>query len=359
MALSTPSSVVSPAPSEKGVRRGADVPPALPRLVVPRGSSSAFREYSQHYELILGELFETTHASDPDAPVPASPPVPMPDLSVSDAYAKILVVREAVMLKINAGNIMRQDMERVFHDAMDDMRRLSRIARHRIWDEYCGVQLKYHAAQQQMNTYPNQVPLAVRNKCEEELEKALDQSLESLTIGEHGSLCEMQKLADEIGLPIRLPKAVSLKPREKLAADVNANGALEGDRVTFDYSPFTRNTRLFGWINQAKKILEENGDNVSHMDPSALAKIIKCESYGDPNAYNLYDSNARAGHPSKGLMQLIQPTFDEFSLTDHRDIWNPVDNIVAAYRYIQNRYHGLYNVPGLHASLMGKPYVGY
>ncbi|MBS2536874.1 transglycosylase SLT domain-containing protein [Catenulispora sp. NF23] len=62
------------------------------------------------------------------------------------------------------------------------------------------------------------------------------------------------------------------------------------------------------------------------------------ESSGDPTAVNLYDGNAAAGHPSIGLMRTIRPTFDAYALDGHRDIYNPVDNIVAAVRYATATY---------------------
>ena len=45
------------------------------------------------------------------------------------------------------------------------------------------------------------------------------------------------------------------------------------------------------------------------------------------------NSNAQAGHPSKGLMQCIDSTFNAHSLPGHTDIYNPVDNIIAGVAY--------------------------
>lgn len=62
------------------------------------------------------------------------------------------------------------------------------------------------------------------------------------------------------------------------------------------------------------------------------------ESTGDPHAFNNWDSNAKAGIPSKGLLQTIEPTFNAYKLPGHDDIWNPVDNAIAAIRYMYARY---------------------
>jgi soluble lytic murein transglycosylase-like protein len=83
------------------------------------------------------------------------------------------------------------------------------------------------------------------------------------------------------------------------------------------------------WIGDALDVLRANGYDVSHISPADIAAIIQHESGGNPNAINLWDSNAAAGHPSKGLMQTIDSTFYAHALPGHTNIWNPVDNIIA------------------------------
>lgn len=66
------------------------------------------------------------------------------------------------------------------------------------------------------------------------------------------------------------------------------------------------------------------------------------ESGGNPRAINLWDSNAAKGIPSKGLMQVIDPTFAAYR--DPRfpnDIWDPRANIAASMRYTMRRYGSL------------------
>lgn len=87
----------------------------------------------------------------------------------------------------------------------------------------------------------------------------------------------------------------------------------------------------------------------------ALLKIAMHESGGNPRAINLWDSNAKAGHPSKGLMQTIDSTFNAYKLPGLGDIWNPVANAVAAIRYMNDRYGSISNVPGVKSA----KYVGY
>jgi hypothetical protein len=53
--------------------------------------------------------------------------------------------------------------------------------------------------------------------------------------------------------------------------------------------------------------------NAYGINPQFLLRIAQEESSMNPNAVNDWDSNAAAGIPSKGLMQFIQPTFEDFS----------------------------------------------
>lgn len=107
---------------------------------------------------------------------------------------------------------------------------------------------------------------------------------------------------------------------------------------------------LDNWLMQALAITGQGMNNLS-----ALRYIAMMESGGDPNAINLWDSNAAAGHPSKGLMQTIDSTFGAYALPGMNDIWNPVHNAVAAIRYMIDRYGGIGNHPGLGSG----GYVGY
>ncbi|WP_029932510.1 transglycosylase SLT domain-containing protein [Nocardia otitidiscaviarum] len=66
---------------------------------------------------------------------------------------------------------------------------------------------------------------------------------------------------------------------------------------------------------------------------------MRTESGGNPKAINLSDSNAAKGTPSKGLMQVIDPTFAAYRSTLYvNDIWDPEANIAAALRYTVGRY---------------------
>lgn len=111
---------------------------------------------------------------------------------------------------------------------------------------------------------------------------------------------------------------------------------------------------LSGWITTAMAL---TGVGPEWYAP--LASIIEHESGGDPMSINLWDWNAQQGHPSKGLMQLIDENMSEHHLPGMTNIYDPVSNIAAGIRLIQHDYGSVYNVPGIRALSQGRPYVGY
>ncbi|MBW4721940.1 transglycosylase SLT domain-containing protein [Saccharothrix obliqua] len=114
-----------------------------------------------------------------------------------------------------------------------------------------------------------------------------------------------------------------------------------------------------GWIREAIAVLAANGTPIDESSVDEIWTIIDKESNGNPNAVNNWDSNAARGTPSKGLMQVIDPTFQAYRLAGHSDIFNPVDNIIAGVRYTYARYGGFGNHPGLVSINNGNGYRGY
>lgn len=69
---------------------------------------------------------------------------------------------------------------------------------------------------------------------------------------------------------------------------------------------------------------------------------MQTESGGNPKAINLWDSNAKKGIPSKGLMQVIDPTFKAYARNGFdKNIYDPLSNILASIRYAVSRYGSL------------------
>lgn len=97
------------------------------------------------------------------------------------------------------------------------------------------------------------------------------------------------------------------------------------------------------WRSSVQQVLQMLGQPLSLVD--AVLYAIQCESSGNPNAINLTDSNAAAGHPSQGLLQTIPSTFAAYrnpSLPN--DITNPLANIYAGLNYMIQRYGSVANV---------------
>lgn len=85
---------------------------------------------------------------------------------------------------------------------------------------------------------------------------------------------------------------------------------------------------------------------------------MQTESGGNPNAINLWDSNAMAGIPSKGLMQVIDPTFNAYAKSPYnKNIWDPLSNIMASVRYSIARYGSLANAYRGVGYAQGTPYL--
>lgn len=92
------------------------------------------------------------------------------------------------------------------------------------------------------------------------------------------------------------------------------------------------------WKPYVVKALKANGIEPTGYRVSKILFTIQRESGGNPRAINLWDSNAKAGIPSKGLMQTIGPTFNAYKLAGHGNIYNGYDNLLAAINYIKHRY---------------------
>ena len=95
------------------------------------------------------------------------------------------------------------------------------------------------------------------------------------------------------------------------------------------------------WRKLAKKALKLTGQ-YSESNLNRLLMQMQSESSGNPRAINLWDSNAKAGLPSKGLMQVIDPTFRSYALAPYnKNIYDPLSNMIAAIRYTVSRYGSL------------------
>lgn len=95
------------------------------------------------------------------------------------------------------------------------------------------------------------------------------------------------------------------------------------------------------WRNVAIRALKMTGQ-YSAGNLNALLNQMRTESNGNPNAINNWDINAKNGTPSKGLMQVIDPTFRAYAMPGfNSNIYDPLSNILASIRYALSRYGSL------------------
>nr|DAG08408.1 MAG TPA: tail tape measure [Caudoviricetes sp.] len=122
----------------------------------------------------------------------------------------------------------------------------------------------------------------------------------------------------------------------KHAGDVFKAGSNKGGKVNFNASAGVEQ-----WRNLAIKALKMEGQ-YSAGNLGSLLFQMQTESGGNPNAINLWDSNAAAGHPSKGLLQTIDSTFKAYARPGYdKNVYDPLSNILASIRYAVARYGSL------------------
>ncbi|WNI17437.1 transglycosylase SLT domain-containing protein [Actinacidiphila sp. ITFR-21] len=142
--------------------------------------------------------------------------------------------------------------------------------------------------------------------------------------------------------------AASERAREKAAANRSTKRtavvrhAAKAEALAPRAAAKSYSNNLDGWIRQSLDIMHSKGIPGSY---SGIHRNIMRESSGNPQAINLWDINAKNGIPSKGLLQVINPTFDRYHVAGTSwNIYNPVANITAACNYAADRYGSMDNV---------------
>ncbi|MYX97545.1 transglycosylase SLT domain-containing protein [Streptomyces sp. SID486] len=139
--------------------------------------------------------------------------------------------------------------------------------------------------------------------------------------------------------------ATQQKAAEAAVARKAARQAATRSTQRLDIQPVAAKTysnNLDGWIRQALDIMKSKGIPGSY---NGLHKNIMRESSGNPMAINNWDVNAVNGIPSKGLLQVIPPTFAAYHVPGTSwNIYDPVANITAAANYAADKYGSIDNV---------------
>ncbi|MCB5909286.1 transglycosylase SLT domain-containing protein [Streptomyces pinistramenti] len=136
--------------------------------------------------------------------------------------------------------------------------------------------------------------------------------------------------------------AAAPAPHSVAAATVSTSGVTEQANSAAKAGQDSSSGNLDGWIRQSLDVMKSKGIPGSY---EGLHRNIMRESGGNPNAANGWDVNAQNGTPSKGLLQVIQPTFDAYHVSGTKhDLTDPVANITAAAQYAADKYGSIDNV---------------
>ncbi len=112
----------------------------------------------------------------------------------------------------------------------------------------------------------------------------------------------------------------------------------------FDTQPnvnYSASAGVEQWRGLATRALQMTGQ-YSEGNLTRLLYQMQTESGGNPRAINNWDINAKRGTPSKGLMQVIDPTFRTYAMPGYSsNIWDPLSNMLASIRYAVKRYGSL------------------
>lgn len=85
------------------------------------------------------------------------------------------------------------------------------------------------------------------------------------------------------------------------------------------------------WTEAVKHAAKVMNVNLDQNGLSAVLRRINQESRGSETVTNNWDSNAQAGHPSTGLLQYIQSTFDKWKVQGYEDIHKGFHQLLAMF----------------------------
>ncbi|WP_405680120.1 transglycosylase SLT domain-containing protein [Streptomyces sp. NBC_00868] len=164
----------------------------------------------------------------------------------------------------------------------------------------------------------------------------------------YGHLSTQHVIADANAKAVAAKAKAKADADAKAAAKAKAEAAAKKDRAqkatasrSAARTPVFANN-LDGWIKEALFIMKKEGIPGTY---AGIHKNIMRESSGNPMAINNWDINAQNGIPSKGLLQVIYPTFKTYHVKGTKfDQYDPVANIVAACNYAADRYGSMDNV---------------
>ncbi|MFJ6461249.1 transglycosylase SLT domain-containing protein [Streptomyces sp. NPDC091387] len=167
-------------------------------------------------------------------------------------------------------------------------------------------------------------------------------TIQASVIEQHSTAEQLIKTADaaKAKKAESASKEKAKKAKAKAKKDAAKRGKQSASRSESRTPVFSNN--LDGWIKESLSIMKAKGIPGTY---DGLHRNIIRESSGNPKAINDWDVNAVNGVPSKGLLQIIKPTFDAYHVngTPH-DQYDPIANITASANYAADKYGSIDNV---------------
>ncbi|MET7516553.1 LysM peptidoglycan-binding domain-containing protein [Streptomyces sp. NPDC005480] len=146
------------------------------------------------------------------------------------------------------------------------------------------------------------------------------------------------------GAKLTLGKKSPVKPAATRASAERADRSEQRTALAAAPAKKSYTNDLDGWIKESLDIMAKHNIPGSY---EGIHRNIMRESSGNPLAINNWDSNAVAGTPSKGLLQVIDPTFTAYHVPGtSMNSYDPVANITAACNYAADKYGSIDNVNG-------------
>lgn len=157
-----------------------------------------------------------------------------------------------------------------------------------------------------------------------------------------------------VGVVPEMQQKVMKKAREEAVKKIKANAPTGNWDGSGDVNKWAKEGLTLGGAFPASEA------NIKMIVSRAMQ-----ESGGNPNAVNDWDSNAAAGTPSKGLMQVIEPTWNS-NTTDaigqFAENWsNPIKSVAVASRYMKSQYGHIVGANGsgyTHGGIAAGPQLG-
>lgn len=164
------------------------------------------------------------------------------------------------------------------------------------------------------------------------------------------NLSAQHVVADKLAKDTAAAKAAAAAKAKAKAAKAKADAEAAAKKARAQKQAASRSAartpvfanNLDGWIKEALFIMKREGIPGTY---AGIHRNIMRESSGNPLAINNWDINAQNGIPSKGLLQIILPTFKAYHVKGTKfDQYDPVANIVASCNYAADRYGSMDNV---------------